>query len=400
MDLHDWLLRSRFINLNEYKEIRKAQDRGSWSGVEFDHDGFACVPADAGFDVSFARKHPVGEVLNKALQPLAAEVYSRAKVKDLDELVLMWQQWHVNHLEPIVNYSTSCRFGRNIYVNQLEKKLVGWFVTNAKVRGNSIINNADIVVIPEGSSAFYVGMAIAAYRSRASVITSNGALYCEYLSNPALARSFADFHVVGGLADLDRDRHVSDNGGMFGLQSEGAYKFAITVRPAATVVIMPVSGFLPEEGPFALTEDTRALKLSIIRDSLDSQVRELVFVCDYSKHLETKMKGDCYGTPIMPPKMWRELLEKHRGRVSLVTSPPSQLRASLVHSPIIHPATRRSLDVLGTNVAWSAETQAYNKSARKFGSMFYDEHQRLMFHEVHACDDSQACELRQMAQHA
>ncbi|MDY0168825.1 MAG: hypothetical protein RBS80_19930 [Thermoguttaceae bacterium] len=398
MELHDWLLRSRFISRSEYADILNAEFKGTWSGAEFDTNGFVRIAQADQLDVAVARKHPIGAVLDRALPLLAKQVYARAGVSDLSELVFMWQQWHVTNLEPIVNHPTSCRFGANLHVNRLEKKLAAWFITNAKVRGNSIIKNADVVVIPEGSSAFYAGLAIAAYRTHVSLITSNGALYCEYLANPALARSFSDFHVIGGLADLDRDRRLPENGGMFGLQSEETYKRAIQDRPQATVIVMPVTGLLPEEGPFALAEETGALKLSIIRDGLDSGVRELVFVADYSKHLESELRSDRYGKPIMRPRAWRELLEQEQGRISLTTAPPAQLREIMKHAALVHPAARKSLDILQTGVEWSAEVAAYNRSAWKFGRQFCDEDGRLLFHEAYTCDDHVACELRQLAQ--
>jgi hypothetical protein len=356
---------------------------------------------EQGVEVSNARTHPVGDVLKH--MSLAKQVYKRASVSSLEELIGKWEKWHVDYMEPIVNYSMSCRFGRNLYANQLEKKLVGWFITNARVRGgNSIVKNGDTVVIPEGSSAFYVGMAIAACEKRASIITSNGALYCEYLDNPALASSFRNFYVIGGLADLDRDRHLPDSGGVFGMESHAAYTHAIKDNPMATVVIMPTSGILPEDGPFALVGESRALKLSIIRDALEAQVRELVLVADYTKHLEPRTHS--YGAQIMPRTSWQALHHEYRGRISLVTAPPPNIRsalrqANLADSANRHPAARKSLDALGTQ-AWGDVDREYNRNAVRFGATFHDDRTRLMFHEAYDTDDTLAHELDQVLQRA
>jgi hypothetical protein len=391
MELHDWLLWSRYVTKREYLQIVKQQIEGSLSDVEFDEHGFAKIDDAEVRGLNHGRRHPVGEVIDR--MDLRRHVYHRAHVEDLPGLVFKWQSWHVDHLEPIANYSTASLFGKNLYVRHAEKKLVAWFVSKAHVRSGPIIRDGDTVVIPEGSSAFYVGLGIAAWRKRVSVITSNGPLYREYLDNPALANSFRDFHVIGGCADLDREHHRSERAGVFGFACQQAYKQAITTDPRATVVVMPVSGMLPDDGPYALDGESGGLKRSIILDSIgdaaEEKVREIIFVTDYSKHMRDE--SERYGSPIFERGTWRNMLERNHDRITLVAAPPPLMREALCAAEPVHPA-RRTLSDLGPEAGFSECDRKYNSTARAMGKMFHS-NSRLMFHEAYAREDRTASAL-------
>lgn len=377
MDLHDWLLNSRLMTLDQYKETVAAQYRGSIAGVKF-VDGF--IDGDSSQGSNLVRKHPIGDVIESL--PFKNEIYNNAGVTSLGELVDKWQQWHVSNIEPIATYSTSSRVGKNVYARQEEKKLVARFVNQERIGTGPLIQNSDTVVIPEGSSAFYVGLAIAAIRKRVSIVTSNALLCREYLDNPALAKSFKDFYAIGGLADKDSSLSRSEHGGYFGPDAQYAYEIAIKDRPAATVVIMPVSGLLHRDGPYATDDFIRALKYSIIRASLtdERRVREFVFIADYSKHLPQNV--DSYGAPVVEREEWAKLLKQNQGRISVVTAPPPSLRTAFSSGMYSHPVNR-SLEGIKPGLPFGDDDRTYCKTCSELAKVFYDGGSRSTFHEAY-----------------
>lgn len=383
MEFQDYLFSQRYLSAKEYMSLIGQQLKTSVSSLAVDEQGFLKVPAKR--EESFQpiiSKHPIGEVLRHT--PLAKLVFERAGVQELEELVEKWHQWHLDHLEPIGHYATTNRCGSNLFREAIAKKRVGVFAVNSGRKSGALIQNGDNVVIPEASSAFYVAMAAAAKCENLTVITSNAILFSEYLNNPCVARAFRNFYFMGGRADLDPRGEVAEHAGVFGPDAQLAYNRAIEENPGATVVVMPTSGLLPEQGPFATQGEVRALKLSIIKDALQHGVRELIFISDHSKHLKSKISK--YGTQILPNNQWRELIEENRARVSLVTTPPATLRDAIVsHRPdTIHPYLRKPLGELYPEFKFDSVDYEYNRAANSLADLFHDEKSSLTFHEV--CD--------------
>jgi hypothetical protein len=139
--------------------------------------------------------------------------------------------------------------------------------------------------------------------------------------------------------------HVDDHithGGVSGPKCLDQFETAITKMPAATVVIMPVTGFLPDEGPFGLDTPTRTVKEHLITASLSANVRALIFITDYTKHLPSK-KGK-YGCPVFnQPGKWQSLLGAHRERIQIVTAPPPELRKRMANGELDQPLLRKAL---------------------------------------------------------
>ena len=271
--------------------------------------------------------------------------------------------------------------------------LVAWFLTNVPVRGRPLIWDTDKVVIPDGSSAFYVGVGVAAWRKCVCVIGSNGPLSCEYLTNPAFSDALDHFYLIGGKADRCEPRAEragafkrSENGGTFDLPAHKAYEEAILADPAATVVVMPVSGILPEEGPYGLEDQTRRLKEVIIKSGLRHGIRQLVFIADYTKH--RRADKNKYGLPVLnTPAEWDALLQDHHARISLVTVPPPDMRELFQGAQPIHPAERMTTRMLRADAQPIREWNDYNEIACAFGELFQDDMGRSNFHEVYSLSD-------------
>lgn len=380
MELHDWLLESRFISRMTHETIDFAQVEGSLDGVKFDSKGFVVPHRDSDGECTVIRKHPIGDVIDHS--PLRDEIYHTAGVSNLPELVEKWQRWHLENIEPIANYSTSSRFGRNLFEQRAEKRQVARFVNLAQVRNGPLIRNSDTVVIPEGSSAFYVGLAIAAFKKSATIVTSNAALYREYSDNPAVAKSLNHFHLIGGRIDMSHEVCRSDHGGAFGTEAERGYETAITDNPTATVVIMPVSGLLPEDGPYATDDFVRQLKYAIIRAGLygPRRVREFVFIADYSKHLDLRKSVESYGAPVMDRAEWQRLLRDNQERISLVTFPPPAIRAA--HAGAERHVVSRRIENLSGSQPFTEIDRSYVKVTAKLGELFYDGGTKVTLHEA------------------
>ena len=133
----------------------------------------------ANAEISALRKIPAGDILKDMISKNELDL-------DLDEQLKNWWQWHLDKLEPISDYSLASNFGTKLYKQQCEKQSVARFITSAKrVRqGASIIQGTDTVVINEGTSCFYVGLAAAAHCENITIVTSNGGIIREYHENP------------------------------------------------------------------------------------------------------------------------------------------------------------------------------------------------------------------------
>ena len=390
MALHDWLLSERLATHQQYAQIVRQIFDNSRGSLRTDRTHLLVSPyREPVLRPTELRRDPVGEVID-SLKPLAQDVYRNAGVANLQELVAKWQRWHVDNLEPIVAYPTGTEFASRLYEEHaVEKKLVAWFLTNVPVRGEPLIRDTDNVVIPDGSSGFYVGLAIAAWKNRVCLISSNGPLFCEYLCNPAFSNALEDFYLIGGKAD-HRAPHdapagpaykACQNGGMFDEPAHQAYEKGIMKNPQATVVVMPVSGILPEEGPYGLEDQTRQLNRSIIDSSVKQRVRQLVFIADHSKHREDDRSK--YGLPIMnTPGDWHAFLDEHHDRISLVTASPPAMRDLLHGADPIHPAERPTIQMLKSGADALATLCDYNRVACEFGKLFQDASGRPNFHEV------------------
>lgn len=390
MELHDWALCApRLITKAQYVQIVQTQFAGTVSNLHFakgdsdKEDGLLIDPNPDMLRAPLIRRHPVGDVIDH--MPLAKDIYRKAGVADLNGLVAKWQDWHVSNLEPICNHSITSHFGKKLFLNKEEKKLAAWFITNVPVHSDltPIIRQGAIVVIPDGSSAFYSGLAIAAFTKGASIITSNGPLYSEYLANPALARALSGFQFVGGCVDADQ-------GGAFGHDVQVAYNSAIQMKPRATVVVMSVSGFLPDFGPYATQGNVAALKHSIIEDSIGPDVKEpvqeLVFVTDHSKHLSKKAAQ--YGVPIFGQEKWQKLVEDNRQRISVVTVPPPIIRDEASKS-----SKMREIPMLLSGNQYGKNEKDYNTTVRALADVFYDGEMN-MFHEAYSLDPNRGVEHR------
>ncbi len=354
MDLGEYLYFTRRLTVTEYVNLRIKQNPVAFTDYKQKAATLSSVQLSNIEDLADIRLLPFGHVLQNDSK-LANAVAERSG-KDLDALVKEWQEWHLKNLEPICTYSLASKVGSELYKRQVEKKLVGLCVAQDYVR------DGDNTVIPEGSSALYVGLGIASARQRVRICTSNDPLIRECRDNPAVVRRFRQVDVVGGFID---DQKYSGHGGVFGTICEAQFHTAITEDPGATIVIIPVNGLLPKDGPFAEDGDAMKFKLSTIRDSLASNVRQLIFVADHSKHLDTHQS--IYGLPIFRKDEWRRMLEKHLEIIAIVTSPPPDMRRLLAERKLGNPVERQLYTA--DQAQLSAPDKEYDQTAKEFGCL-------------------------------
>jgi hypothetical protein len=390
MDFVSFLFLRRRINLGEYTHVLGAQ-HGDIHRLPKDSSGFLSEDqTTVSDDRAPLGVLPVGEVLlhmPETAERLFGSSDAEAARPALLRLVQEWQEWHRDHLEPICTYSTSTRFGRQMYNNRTEKKLVASFLATAKVRnGMPIVCKNDIVLIPEGSSGAYAGLGIAARpTSRVCIVTSNAALIREYQDNPTLAPRFQEFRVIGGVAD-------GDHGGVHDEAAEQHFVEAIGREPGTTIVIVTVSGLLAQSGPHVDGPMLR-VKQRIIRESLVNRgVRELVFVADYSKHVPAADHQD-FGAPLFGATDWQQIVKEHRSRICIVTAPPPALRRAL-ELGVGHDVARRNLDLIAADAKIKGEgltlgdsDRAYDQAAKALrnvaGVSVINNVAHPMFHEAY-----------------
>lgn len=323
MDFGRFLFLSGKISFEEYLELVDSQVRHGFADLS---EGFL---SEADRPKMYDDWAPIGVVpageallhMPEVAERLLGTGSVESKRARLMLLVRKWQEWCRNNIEPICFYSTSTRFGRKMYEARTEKKLVASFLTTAKVRdGMPIVHTNDVLVIPEGSSGTYVGLAVAAHSDgNVRIVTSNAGLIREYQDNPALVRCFREFRTVGGVVD-------NDHGAVDGPLAEKQFVEAIANEPGATIVIMTVSRLTADNGPH-VSGPTVQLRHAILTASLNHRVREVVFVADHSKVANFGDRND--GAPVFGRDEWKAIVEKHRPRICIVTAPPPGLRSVL-----------------------------------------------------------------------
>jgi hypothetical protein len=358
MDLGEFLYFKRWLTVREYVTLRVMQNPVAYGDYNNKQNTptFSSVYLDDSEDLSNVRLVPFGELIQRNSE-LLRSVSDRSGM-EMDALIQAWHAWHLKNLEPICTYSLLTKIGKELYRNQEEKKLVGRYVAQHFVR------DGDNVALPEGSSSLYVGLGIACHRMRVRIITSNDPIIRETRDNPTVAAKFREVNAIGGQVDFVDDDGPG-HGGVFGPTAQQQFQDAILSEPRATVVIMSVSGLLPKEGPYALDGDSVGAKHDIIHNSLskDRNVRALVFVSDYTKHLPSK-EAD-YGVPIFTPKAWLKMLDDHAQQIAIVTSPPPALRRLMREGGVGNPVER---DVIESNLKLpDGIDQEYNQVAISFG---------------------------------
>jgi len=391
MDFARYLYFTKRLTRLEYEEL--GADQRVW-GIgdlgDLTDEGFAPEQLQDIKNLTNVRKLPFGEILEGS--EIKNEVLAREGTDCLRTLVAEWvtewYAWHLQNIEPVCNYSIVRKAGRCLYERQEEKKLVAKHIVGWRDHSNAtIVQDGDTVVIPEGTSAAYVGLAIAnKYVARAEdhtddakpeVVSSNLVLIREFQDNPAVAKGFKKFHVIGGLADRS---------GVHGAACKNQYE-ALIRDPGATAVFMSVNGFLPNEGPLGVDGEEDKVKERIIESSLevnDVGVRELVFLLDYTKQLPSRRQY--YGRPLFPPDRWQSILEEHKQRIRFITVPPPALRSALAFQQGRDLVNRDLEKVNGpkpfTNI--DSEYDAVAKALHDLaGGEVVNEEYHSRFHEVH-----------------
>ncbi|HRX82262.1 MAG TPA: hypothetical protein P5307_24515 [Pirellulaceae bacterium] len=308
-----WLTKDEYMLLNwrSVKSIRGTTSR----------DGFL-EPSIREQEVELldeVRPIPFGDIL-KADSEIIERVLLRSDCKDFDDLVKRWHDWHVENCQPISDFGLSPAepkpFGKRLYEQAEEKRLCGNFVAN------SIVHDGDHIVIPEGTSAFWVALCCLGRRKKLRVISSNGALIRELLENPVLRSNAIGVSVIGGEMDSDLG---GCGRGFIGESTKVAYEEAIQRKPGATVVISSVNGLIADEGPFAPCPVAGFTRHAVLMHALESNVRTVVFAVDYTKMTRKTRKE--YGDPIFSDKAnWRGIVDRYKERIKVVVTPPPDIR--------------------------------------------------------------------------
>jgi len=295
---------------------------------------------------------PFGDVLVNE-QKIFERMRAAEPNVDVDSLLKEWRTWHVQNLEPICTYSLTTKIGKEMYHRRIEKKLVARHVAS------TFIGHGDTVCIPEGSSATYVGLAIGLLFQKVTIVTSNEPLLREYRENPQFAPSFREMHAIGGHVD-----DVIAHGGVSGPKCQEQFETAIQKDPGTTVVIMPVSGLLPDSGPYGLDDATCRLKEKLIRAGLEANIRALIFVTDYTKHIPSRKST--YGRPLFNrPGEWAQLLRDHQNRIRIVTAPPPELRRQTTLQPLLRPVSSAQFVLPKEEREYDEIAQSFARSTRK-----------------------------------
>lgn len=319
MDFPSYLVRRHCLTKTEYAKIswRSIKSKGSATNKQTDflEPSLEQVSPE---NLGSIRPYPFGDVL--ANSEFLSKVLRRARVSSFEALIDSWHQWHVDHIQPISDFCLSPlgdrSFGQKLWNCELEKRLCAVWVAE------HIVQNWDHVIIPEGTSTFWVALAALALRSDLLLITSNGGVVRELHENPELRKRANSVTVIGGEIDVE----VGGNGrGFVGDATQEGYDAAITRKPGATVVVSSVNGLLPEDGPYAPCPVSGMTRYSLLRKALESNVRRLVLVADHSK-MRPSMQKD-YGDAIFSDKReWRAILKNHLDRLVIVVAPPESVR--------------------------------------------------------------------------
>jgi hypothetical protein len=329
MRFEDYLLRKQFLTKHEYLELIWHGAKGVNGTTNIDTDLLLPKLPDEGSIAEFMRI-PFGDSLQRHFKNTLDNVLGKSQCQTLDELVEKWQKFHSVGLEPISEYSLTTTFGKKLYENVAEKKACARFVAQSDAFGVAqIVHDGDHVIVPEGSSAFYVGLAIAAIRRNITLITSNGPLIRELSENTFLTKRLKNVFVVGGEMDLDSDGRVASRG-FLGINSQAEFARVSKDSPGATVLVCSVNGLLPHEGPFAPsipTPKSCKTRLSLLDECARNGIRQIAFVCDWTKMLFSKKSS--YGEPIFAIRQtWERFLRDYVNNITFVIAPPAAISAS------------------------------------------------------------------------
>jgi hypothetical protein len=276
------------------------------------------------------------------------------------------------------------RVVRKLYQAEFEKRLVAQYLCSGVLEsGRRFIYDGDNLVLPEGSSIFYIGLTLAATHRNIAIATSNQLLIEEYFSNPELASSFSTgFLTVGGYPDKS-ECGGSDQGAVFKSPAEFAFEKAIEEDPGATVVLIPVSGITLDAGPFATKGDVSSLKKKIIQKSVLKSVREVIIVCDWRKQLHRD--GEGYGAPVFSQADWKDLLKSNEEKhfLSLVTTPTPRVRELVLKGQLgENPYNRQTTAFDGDDLSLSNDDRSYIRTAKGlYGAFSGQMYEALKFTE-------------------
>lgn len=381
MEFERFLLYTGRITAVELKEVLEEQFRRCFYGLKYNAERFFSGYMDENGDLASYRQIPFGDVLEN--MPLFENVKKR-NGSDMKSLISEWKDWNRRLMEPVASYSTQSKYGKSLYERQVEKKLVAKYI----VQSGMVAPCGEKIVLPEGSSAFYVGMALAAHSSGSQLVTSNGPFIREYRDNPSIAKSFNSVTTVGGEIDYDHNKELSDHGGVYGMECQRIYGEAIKQDPGATIVVMPVTGILPGLGPYSADGASQGEKKSILEQSFAADVRLVIFVADFTKHREDAVRD--YGVPIFRQRSWERLVQDNTDRIKLVTCPPPKLRLALANSKsYIEPRDRDYKEL--PNISYdelTREDAVYLRVTKEFDEMLRRDRGEPMFHEVLSASSS------------
>ncbi len=379
MDFLFFLFCTKLISKKEFYELLNRQLRIAFGNVSppgsnWESGEFASAHLDEIDDLERIRTLPIGELLKS--DPQLHDLVCRRAEASFDEIVEGYWLWGRRRMEPLARYSIASHFGRSLYENQEEKKLVANFLVSAKVRnGRSIIKDGDSVVLPEGSSAFYCGLAISEHLRNVTVVTSNDVLLREFRDNPLVARGLRRLIMVGGVAEYDDSLQRSEYGGFYGEACHDIYHRCIYENPGATILVVPCTSICPSEGPTSHDSNSATTKLSLIRDAVSSGVREVVLIADHTKHRQgAGIEIDSAG--------WEKFISDNRGKVSLVSCPPPDMRRWMVTNPSARDVSSR---IVRGNADPSVNTKQnleYDRSAKEFADILGDQ-VAARFHEAY-----------------
>ncbi len=373
MDFGLWLVHKQLLTRQSFREIMSEEFRRIFLRYHGAGGYQTCSIDELADDLESIRQIPFGELLGTNFAILR-EVLQKSGRSNIHELAEDWYAWHCDHLEPICDYCLKNHMGEHLYKQQGQKKLVAQFLVNAYA-GNSgpIIRENDTVILPEGTSTLYVGLAIAAHKREVTVHTSNSGLIREYRHNPVLEQRLKDMFIIGGKADW---KHCEVEGEKCSEQ----YLNVLSENHSGIVLIIPVTRLTPEQGPTA-TGPSWKIRGDIVRKGLRREVLRVVFIADHTK-LSREPVDDEH--PIFITGNWREIVEEYKNRILIVTSVPPNLQN--VHDILrVYGMSqelevkRRNLDTLiqqdpiaGLDFAFSDADKAYDEVAKQLDDMVSD----------------------------
>jgi len=318
MDFGQWLVHRGWLQRSDYRELLRDELQRLFRDY-YQPGGYQSRSIDElGDDFQSLRTIPFGSLL-EGRPDILDRVKERSHKSSVKELVEEWYVWHRNQLEPICKYNLSHYMGEQLYVRQQDKKSVARFLVDAKVdNADTIIRKHDVVVLFEGSSALYAGLAIAASEREVTVHTSNCGIIREYRDNPAVQRGFADLFIIGGKTDPHWCEVDGDD-------CREQYLKAVS-GARETILVIPLSGVTPDHGPTARGPST-AIRGEIVKQGLDNpRLRYVVFIADFAKLAGTEGP---VGRPILTRRdEWADVVRKHWQRILIVTTPPPNLQAA------------------------------------------------------------------------